>query len=176
MYCTGLVDLDLSRNNFYGDLPSNMASLGPLLTKIDLSYNQFSGEIPASLSDIKFLNILMLQHNQFTGQLPPELASLPRLARFSVADNQLIGPVPHFNQTTMSIVPENFAHNEGLCGRPMDACVDPEEEMIRLGKMGAVGAALFGPVAVFLDWFVFNGRKKKQGDISYRSLIFHIGD
>ncbi|RID73521.1 hypothetical protein BRARA_B00672, partial [Brassica rapa] len=67
---------------------------GPFLTTLDLSYNQFSGEIPASLSNIKFLNTLMLQHNQFTGQLPPELASLPRLTRFSVAENQLAGPVP----------------------------------------------------------------------------------
>ncbi|CAF1886994.1 BnaC02g06810D [Brassica napus] len=177
MYCTGLVDLDLSRNNFYGALPSNMASLVPFLTTLDLSYNRFSGEIPASLSNIKFLNILMLQHNQFTGQLPPELASLPRLYKFSVADNQLAGPIPRFNQTTLSIGPENFANNEGLCGRPMDACVDPEEEIIRLGKMGAaVGAALLAPVGAFLDWFSINSRKKKQGDTRHRSSIFHIGD
>ncbi|KAF8097915.1 hypothetical protein N665_0279s0044 [Sinapis alba] len=161
MYCTGLVGLDLSRNNFYGALPSNMGSLVPLLTTLDLSYNQFSGEIPTSLTNMKFLNILMLQHNQFTGQLPPEIASLLRLYKFSVADNLLTGPVPHFNPTTMSIEPENFANIDGLCGRPMDACVDPEEEMIQLGKMGAaVGAALFAPVALVLDWFVFNGRKK----------------
>lgn len=119
----------------------------------------------------------MLQNNQFTGQLPPELASLPRLTRFSVAENQLAGPVPRFNETTMSIGLENFANNEGLCGRPMDACVDPEEEMIRLGKMGAaVGAALLAPVGAFLDWFTINNRKKKQGDTRHRSLIFHIGD
>ena len=154
-----------------------MASLVPFLTTLDLSYNRFSGEIPASLSNIKFLNILMLQHNQFTGQLPPELASLPRLYKFSVADNQLTGPIPRFNETTMSIGPENFANNEGLCGRPMDACVDPEEETIRLGKMGAAdGAALLAPVGAFLDWFSFNRRKKKQGDTRHRSLIFHIGD
>lgn len=120
----------------------------------------------------------MLQNNQFTGQLPPDLASLPRLYNFSVADNRLTGPVPTFKETTMSIGPESFANNKGLCGRPMDACVDPEDEMIRLGKMGAaVGAALFAPVAVFLDWFVFNGRKKKtRRYISHRSLILHIGD
>nr|VDC78898.1 unnamed protein product [Brassica rapa] len=157
---------DLSRNNFSGPLPSDMTSLIPLVTILDLSSNQFSGEIPASLSNNSFLNTLMLQHNLFTGQLPPELVSLQRLSQFSVADNQLTGPVPNFKDT-LKLGRESFANNDGLCGRPMDACVDPEEEMIRFGKMGAaVGAALFAPLVAFLDSFVFNGRKK-QGDMRH---------
>ncbi|KAF8079511.1 hypothetical protein N665_1021s0006 [Sinapis alba] len=164
--CTDLVGLDLSRNNFSGVLPSNIASLVPLLTTLDLSYNQFSGEIPASLPNITFLNTLMLQHNQFTGQLPPELVSLQWLKQFSVAYNQLTGPVPNFNEA-LGIGVESFANNTGLCGRPMDACVDPYEDMIRFGKMGAaVGAAVFAPVSVFLGWF-FNGRKEKQRNIRH---------
>lgn len=116
----------------------------------------------------------MLQKNNFTGPLPPELVSLPRLTKFSVACNQLTGPVPNFN---LKLGRENFSSNEGLCGQPMDPCVDPEEDIIRLGKIGAaVGAALFAPLGAFLDWFVFSGRKKKQEDRRHRSWIFHIGD
>lgn len=116
----------------------------------------------------------MLQKNNFTGPLPPELVSLPRLTKFSVAFNQLTGPVPNFN---LKLGRENFSSNEGLCGQPMDPCVDPEEDIIRLGKIGAaVGAALFAPLGAFLDWFVFSGRKKKQEDRRHRSWIFHIGD
>ncbi|RID68587.1 hypothetical protein BRARA_C00735 [Brassica rapa] len=165
--CTDLTALDLSRNNFSGPLPSDMTSLIPLVTILDLSSNQFSGEIPASLSNNSFLNTLMLQHNLFTGQLPPELVSLQRLSQFSVADNQLTGPVPNLNDTYGWFGRESFANNDGLCGWPMDACVDPEEEMILFGKMGAaVGAALFAPLVAFLDSFVFNGRKK-QGDMRH---------
>ncbi|KAF3545126.1 hypothetical protein DY000_02000677 [Brassica cretica] len=166
--CTDLVGLDLSRNNFSGVLPSNIASLVPSVTVLDLSYNQFSGEIPASLPNINFLNTLMLQHNQFTGQLPPELASLRRLKQFSVAYNHLTGPVPEFNNSSIFGL-ESFANNKGLCGPPMDYCTEPEEEMIRFGMIGAaVSAAVFAPLGVFLDWF-FNGRKEKQGNIRHRS-------
>ncbi|KAG2335223.1 hypothetical protein Bca52824_006403 [Brassica carinata] len=169
--CTDLSGLDLSRNNFSGVLPSNMTSLVPLVTTLDLSYNQFSGKIPSDLSNITFLNTLMLPHNQFTGQIPPELVLLPRLKRFSVADNQLTGPVPNFSEA-LKIGMESFINNKGLCGRPLDACVGPDEDMIRSGKLGAaVGAALFAPVGAFLGWFVFNGRKQKRGDLRHMFFV-----
>ncbi|KAF3547794.1 hypothetical protein DY000_02000678 [Brassica cretica] len=155
--CSSLTGLDLSRNNFSGALPSNIASLIPFVTTLDLSYNQFSGEIPTGLSNVTFLNTLMLQHNQFTGQLPPELASLQRLKQFSVADNHLIGPVPKFNEA-LNFGPESFANNTDLCGLPMEFCINPEEKVSRFGKMGAaISAAIFAPVGAFLGWFFFNG-------------------
>ncbi|XP_022543002.1 probably inactive leucine-rich repeat receptor-like protein kinase At5g48380 [Brassica rapa] len=151
-----LSSLDLSRNNFSGALPSNIASLIPFVTTLDLSYNQFSGEIPTGLLNVTFLNTLMLQHNQFTGQLPPQLASLQRLKQFSVADNHLIGPVPKFNEAYFGS--ESFANNTDLCGLPMEFCINPEEKVSRFGQMGAaIGAAIFAPVGAFLGWFFFNG-------------------
>ncbi|KAF8079512.1 hypothetical protein N665_1021s0007 [Sinapis alba] len=153
--CSDLTGLDLSGNNFSGALPSNISFLIPFVTTLDLSYNQFSGEIPAGLSNVTFLNTLMLHHNQFTGQLPPELASLQRLKELSVADNQLTGPVPKFKEA-LGIGQESFANNTDLCGLPMDYCVDPEENVIWFGKMGAViGAAVFAPVGALLGWFFF---------------------
>ncbi|KAF8100435.1 hypothetical protein N665_0224s0021 [Sinapis alba] len=153
---------DLSRNNFSGVLPSNIGSLVLFLTTLDLFDNQFSCEIPTSLSNITYLNTLMLQKNQLTGPLPPELVSLLRLTKFSVAFNQLTGPVSNFN---LKFGRESFFSNEGLCGQPMDPCVDPKEDVIRLEKIGGViGGALFAPLGVFLDWFVSSGRKKKQED------------
>ena len=163
--CSALGGLNLSGNNFFGVLPSSsIASLVPLVTFLDRSYNQFSGEIPASLWNITYLNCLMLRHNQFTGQLPPELASLRRLAAFLVADNQLTCPVPKFNEA-LGIGVESFANNKGLCGWPIDYCIEQEEKVIWFGK---IGAAVSAPVGAFLGWF-FNGRKKKRGDIRHRS-------
>ncbi|CAA7051586.1 unnamed protein product [Microthlaspi erraticum] len=170
--CSDLTGLELADNNFSGPLPSNIASLIPSLTILDLSGNSFSGEIPASLSNVTFLNTLMLQHNQFTGPLPPELALLERLSKFSVADNQLTGPIPNFNDATLKMKPDDFANNTDLCGMPLDACKPEEEGIIRPGKIGAaVGAALFAPLGAFLGWFFFSGRKEKQ---QHRSWIYHM--
>uniref|UniRef100_A0A0D3B1I1 Leucine-rich repeat-containing N-terminal plant-type domain-containing protein n=1 Tax=Brassica oleracea var. oleracea TaxID=109376 RepID=A0A0D3B1I1_BRAOL len=100
----------------------------------------------------------------FTGQLPPELASLRRLATFLAADYQLTCPVLKFNEA-LGIGVESFANNKGLCGWPIDYCIEQEEKVIRFGK---IGAAVSAPVGTFLGWF-FNGRKKKRGDIRHRS-------
>ncbi|XP_024012121.1 probably inactive leucine-rich repeat receptor-like protein kinase At5g48380 [Eutrema salsugineum] len=132
-----------------------------------------TGEMPVGLSNISFLNSLLLQQNQFTGRLPPQLGSLTRLTKFSVADNLLTGPVPIFSETTSRIGVESFANNPSLCGQPLEACVDRSGEMIRLGKIGAaIGAALFAPVGAGLGWFFLNGRKGRK----QRSWIYHIGD
>ncbi|KFK25890.1 hypothetical protein AALP_AA8G175500 [Arabis alpina] len=160
--CSDLVGLDLSRNNFSGALPSNMTDLVPLLTILDLSYNQFSDEIPPSLSNITYLNTLMLQHNQFTGPLPSLLAQLRRLSRLSVANNRLTGPVPDFD-SSLNFGLDSFANNPDLCGSPLDACPDPEEGIMKSGMIGAmVGAAIFAPVSAFLDWVFFNGKKETR--------------
>ncbi|KAL0794489.1 hypothetical protein Bca101_065866 [Brassica carinata] len=120
--CTDLTTLDLSRNNFSGPLPSNIASFIPFVTTLDLSFNQFSGPIPPSISNFTFLDKLMLHHNQFNGTLPAELVLLGRLSKFSVAYNDLTGPIPAFNQSTLNIMVDDVAYNQGLCGKPLDPC------------------------------------------------------
>jgi len=52
-YCTSLVTLDLSCNNFSGSIPSDIARQLP-----DLSDNIFSGEIPPGISNMTYLNVL----------------------------------------------------------------------------------------------------------------------
>ncbi|KAF8090082.1 hypothetical protein N665_0487s0002, partial [Sinapis alba] len=125
------------------------------LVRLDLSRNNFSGVLPSNIGSlvVPLLTTLDLSENQFS-------VSRRRLTKFSVAFNQLTGHVPNFN---LKFGRESFSSNEGLCGHPMDPCVDPEEDVIRLEKIGAaIGAVLFAPLGVFLDWFVFSGRKKKQ--------------
>ncbi|XP_019087597.1 PREDICTED: probably inactive leucine-rich repeat receptor-like protein kinase At5g48380 [Camelina sativa] len=143
--CADLVGLDLSRNNFSGPLPSNLTDVTHHVTTLDLSYNGFSGEIPVSISNISFLNFLMLQHNQFTGRLPPQLVLLGRLKTFFVADNRLEGPIPKFNST--SINSESFANNLNLCGKPLDDCkttsTNSRGKVVILAALGGFTVAAF---------------------------------
>uniref|UniRef100_M4DW11 Protein kinase domain-containing protein n=1 Tax=Brassica campestris TaxID=3711 RepID=M4DW11_BRACM len=166
--CTDLTALDLSRNNFSGPLPSNITDSIPLVTILDLSYNQFSGPIPPSISNITFLNSLMLQHNQFTGTLPAELVLLGRLTSFSVAGNLLTGPIPAFNETTLKIGVDDFASNPGLCGKPLDACKGPKSSRGKVIVIAAVGGLSVAALVVGVVLFFYFRRlavvRKKMRD------------
>lgn len=164
--CSDLTGLELSRNNFSGPLPSNLTDVIPLVTTLDLSFNRFSGEIPVSISNITFLNSLMLQNNQFTGSLPPQLVLLGRLKTFSVANNRLTGPIPKFNST--SINSESFANNLDLCGKPLDDCKSPTSSRSKVVIIAAVGgltaAALVVGVVLFFYFRKLGVVRKKQDD------------
>ncbi|KAH0899795.1 hypothetical protein HID58_049363 [Brassica napus] len=166
--CTDLTALDLSKNNFSGPLPSNVTSFIPLVTILDLSYNQFSGPIPPSISNITFLNSLMLQHNQFTGTLPAELVLLGRLTSFSVAGNLLTGRIPAFNDTTLKIRVDDFASNPGLCGKPLEACKGPKSSRVKVIVIAAVGGLSVAALVVGVVLFFYFRRlavvRKKMRD------------
>ncbi|CAL9242597.1 unnamed protein product [Arabidopsis halleri] len=165
--CSDLTGLELSRNNFSGPLPSNLTDVIPLVTTLDLSFNSFSGVIPVSISNITFLNSLMLQNNRFTGTLPPELVLLGRLKTFSVANNLLVGPIPNFNQT-LKFGAENFDNNPGLCGKPLDDCKSASSSRGKVVIIAAVGgltaAALVVGVVLFFYFRKLGVVRKKQDD------------
>ena len=73
--CTSLTTLDLSNNNFFGPIPSNINQLIPYVRVLNLSYNKFSGEIPSSMASCERLNHLVLNKNQLTGQILHNLVS-----------------------------------------------------------------------------------------------------
>ncbi|XP_038678439.1 probably inactive leucine-rich repeat receptor-like protein kinase At5g48380 [Tripterygium wilfordii] len=115
--CTSLTGLDLSGNEFYGSIPSDIGKMLPYVTSLDLSLNKFSGEFPSSIANMTFLNVLLLNNNRLEGQIPPQITSLSRLKSFSVANNLLSGPLPNFVNVTFS-----YKNNEGLCGEPLSRC------------------------------------------------------
>ena len=118
-YCTSLVTLDLSCNNFSGSIPSDIARQLPYLSSLDLSFNIFSGEIPPAISNLAYLNDLYLQRNQLSGQIPGQFGVMARLTSFDVADNLLSGPIPLALQKFPA---STFAGNPELCDAPLDKC------------------------------------------------------
>ena len=121
--CTSLTTLDLSNNNFFGSIPSNINQLILYVSDLNLSFNKFSGEIPSNMAGCVRLNHLLLNKNQLTGQIPPQLGQLG-INDLNVANNRLSGPVPVF--VSYSAKPESYANNKGLCGGPLKACEEPQ--------------------------------------------------
>jgi len=69
VYLLGIVSLNLSRNNLSGEIPSEIGNLSSL-ESLDLSRNHLYGRIPSSLSEMDFLQKLDLSHNSLSGRIP----------------------------------------------------------------------------------------------------------
>jgi hypothetical protein len=71
-------------------------TLGKLISldSLDLSQNQFSGDLPAELGDLKNLYALYLSHNQLSGPIPVTFSNLSKLDELDLSYNQLSGPIP----------------------------------------------------------------------------------
>ncbi|MBA0601095.1 hypothetical protein Gorai_004284, partial [Gossypium raimondii] len=83
--------LDLSRNAFEQDL---LPSIGDMknLQVLDLSYNNFSGEIPKELTvGCNDLRVLMLSGNKLHGQIFPMLYNLTQLRVLQLRNNYFSG-------------------------------------------------------------------------------------
>ncbi|KAI3461783.1 hypothetical protein Pfo_018446 [Paulownia fortunei] len=164
--CSSMTGLDLSSNNFRGNIPSNISNLIRFVTTLDLSSNQFSGEIPADLANCTYLNVLKLDNNQLIGQIPPQIGLLNRMKTFTVTKNRLSGPVPRFINSTIDA--ESYANNAGLCGGPLPPCRGPSMKTHTPAIVGgAVGGVTLAALGFSIGMFFFlrkMSRKKKEED------------
>ncbi|KAL7169698.1 hypothetical protein ACSBR2_034683 [Camellia fascicularis] len=85
--------VDLSNNNFQGEIPHEMGSLFRLQV-LNLTHNLLEGQIPANLSSCNNLRRLSLGYNKFIGNLPIELGSLNQLVHLYMNSNNLSGAIP----------------------------------------------------------------------------------
>ncbi|KAH0986509.1 hypothetical protein GBA52_013686 [Prunus armeniaca] len=114
-YFPGLIDL--SHNNIYGDIPTEIRQL-QLLRELHLNSNNFAGVIPEQISNLKDLEVLNLSLNHLSGKIPLSLVSLNFLKTFDVSYNNLQGPIPTSTQI-QSFNASSFEGNPKLCGAPL---------------------------------------------------------
>ncbi|MQM01620.1 hypothetical protein Taro_034377 [Colocasia esculenta] len=83
-----------ANNTLVGEIPSYFCS-STYLQVLDLSVNNFTGQIPkcllASVNDLRVLN---LRDNRLSGSLPGESAERCKLRTLNVNGNMLVGAVP----------------------------------------------------------------------------------
>ncbi|PWA46768.1 LRR receptor-like serine/threonine-protein kinase [Artemisia annua] len=107
--------LNLSRNQLTGSLVSGgVAQMFGSLLVLDLSYNQFSGELP-SFNFAYDLQVLKLSNNKFSGFIPNDLLKGDSLVltELDLSGNNLTGSLSMIMSTTLQVL--NMSSN-GLTG------------------------------------------------------------
>ena len=116
---TQITSLDLSHNNFSGQIPWFLLKFEQL-TSLDLSYNNFIGQLSdvstnliehpspnnssnsqlASHIPLKLVS-LVLSHNLLNGTMPSWLYSIPHLHSLHLDNNQLTGHIDEFQYNSL---------------------------------------------------------------------------
>ncbi|KAK8477168.1 hypothetical protein V6N11_068364 [Hibiscus sabdariffa] len=97
---SSLVTLDLSENNFTGNIPDWVGTL-PTLSVLLLKANQFDGGFPIHFCRLSRLSILDLSHNKLSGHLPSCLGTLTFNPSFNPATGKYI-TYPIYNYVMFS--------------------------------------------------------------------------
>eukprot|EP00253_Pinus_taeda_P012067 PITA_12067 len=92
--CSDLQAVDLSENNFTGQLSFSIGHLSTKLYYLDLGSNELAGEIPPAIGNLSSLTFLNLAGNYFTGSIPSSLIMLQKLERLYMDSNNLQGNIP----------------------------------------------------------------------------------
>ncbi|ERN16864.1 probable LRR receptor-like serine/threonine-protein kinase At1g74360 [Amborella trichopoda] len=110
--------LDLSLNEFSGNLPAEIAQMSSLKFLI-LAYNKFSGNIPPEFGNLSKLQALDLSYNKLTGSIPATFGKLSSLLWLMLAGNSLSGEIPPEIGNCNSLLWVNLADNK-LSGKIPD--------------------------------------------------------
>ncbi|GAY65329.1 hypothetical protein CUMW_240290 [Citrus unshiu] len=108
--------IDLSKNKFSGEIPSEIMNLRALVS-LDLSCNSFTGRIPKSIGALESILSIDFSANQLYGEIPQSISSLTFLSHLNLSNNKLSGKIPLSTQL-QSFDPSSFAGNR-LCGSPL---------------------------------------------------------
>ncbi|CAA2966778.1 receptor-like protein 12 [Olea europaea var. sylvestris] len=115
---TAFTTIDLSSNNFRGEIPDTVGDLCSLYA-LNLSHNALIGQIPKSMGKLAQLESLDLSKNQLNGEIPKELTSLTFLSLLNLSYNKLVGSIPPGRQF-QTYSSASFEGNTGLCGFPLN--------------------------------------------------------
>ncbi|KAJ6688663.1 LRR RECEPTOR-LIKE SERINE/THREONINE-PROTEIN KINASE-RELATED [Salix koriyanagi] len=144
--CTSFEILDISYNQFTGEIPYNIGflqvatlslqgnnltgripeviGLMQALAVLDLSDNKLVGPIPAILGNLSYTGKLYLHGNKLTGPIPPELGNMSKLSYLQLNDNQLVGSIPPELGKLEQLFELNLANNhlEGPIPQNISVC------------------------------------------------------
>ncbi|XP_031112583.1 receptor-like protein EIX2 [Ipomoea triloba] len=110
------VEMDLSSNNFIGDIPIELTNL-LRLRSLNLSRNNLTENIPTEMGNMKLLESLDLSRNQLFGKIPSSFSSLYSLGVLDLSYNNLFGKIPPGTQ--LQGFNASCYGGNNLCGPPV---------------------------------------------------------
>ncbi|TYJ38676.1 hypothetical protein E1A91_A04G008200v1 [Gossypium mustelinum] len=150
--CTMWMIIDLSNNQFVGEIPKVIGKLN-LLKGLNLSHNNLNGRIPTSVGNLTSLEWLDLSSNRLSRTIPNKLADLPFLSSLNVSENQLHGQITQGKQFN-TFGNDSYEGNKGLCGFPVSkGCkiIEPAPPNV-LEKNGSKSNIAFGWKVVLIGY------------------------
>ncbi|KAM3334640.1 hypothetical protein ACQJBY_029214 [Aegilops geniculata] len=123
MVIAGMAGIDLSGNFLSQEIPHGLTTLLGI-RYLNLSGNHLSGRIPKDIGDLVLLESLDLSRNHLSGEIPPSFADLKAISILNLSSNSLSGMIPTGNQLQTLIDPSIYRNNPGLCGFPLEDCVN----------------------------------------------------
>uniref|UniRef100_A0A5B7CAL4 Leucine-rich repeat-containing N-terminal plant-type domain-containing protein n=1 Tax=Davidia involucrata TaxID=16924 RepID=A0A5B7CAL4_DAVIN len=142
---TLVTSMDLSSNNFSGEIPEELTSL-LALRSLNLSRNHLIGVIPLNIGDMGLLESLDFSRNQLSGEIPPSMSGMTFLSNLDLSYNNLSGKIPSSTQL-QSFQASRFIGNN-LCGPPLANKCSIDDETPNFRDKGDDEDAKFK-----VDWF-----------------------
>nr|CDM85558.1 unnamed protein product [Triticum aestivum] len=115
--------IDLSGNSLSQEIPKGITALIGL-RYLNLSGNHLSDCIPEDIGNMVLLESLDLSRNQLWGEIPQSLAALKSISVLNFSSNSLSGRIPTGDQLRTLIDPSIYSNNPGLCGFPLEECIN----------------------------------------------------
>ncbi|PIA65501.1 hypothetical protein AQUCO_00100777v1, partial [Aquilegia coerulea] len=121
-----VINVDLSSNNFIGQIPGELTKLSGLIN-LNLSRNQLVGSIPKNIGKLKSLESLDFSWNHLSGTIPESVSLLSGLSYLNLSQNNLSGRIQSGPQLQTLIDPYIYIGNNQLCGQPLEKkCIGDE--------------------------------------------------
>ncbi|XP_059277767.1 putative receptor-like protein 8 [Lycium ferocissimum] len=126
-----LWSLDLSSNNFTGELPERLVMGCNKLFALKLSHNNLQGQLFPKKWNLTRLGVLFLDNNLFSGQLLPGLVTSSSLGLLDLSDNAILGKLPDWigEFSVLGSLSASRSSFKGPilenCGRSIGAVSDP---------------------------------------------------
>ncbi|KAL3750550.1 hypothetical protein ACJRO7_011537 [Eucalyptus globulus] len=109
--CSRLRFLDISTNQFKGELPPSVSNFSSELEWLSLGSNQISGKIPSGIERLKGITRLDMSKNVITGVIPENIGRLQALVEINLSRNKISGAIPpsfgNISQLTRLLLQEN---------------------------------------------------------------------
>ncbi|CAI9268260.1 unnamed protein product [Lactuca saligna] len=144
------MSIDLSCNNFEGEIPASLQALQGLQA-LNLSNNHFTGRVLPSLGNLKNLEALDLSRNELSGEIPQRLVQLGFLEIFNVSFNRLEGRIPKGKQFG-TFDNNSYIGNHRLCGQPLSKECQGHLKVYGLPPTSNVSESLLPSEAI--DWII----------------------